>query len=343
MSPVAFLSLPVEDQAQYLRQAALRMGVSPVVMEKEFWVNWVLSLLFSNATLKDVLVFKGGTSLSKVFGVIDRFSEDIDLSIAPSYLGVREEQVMGAPSRNQRDIWTQRLLAKCCEAVQDTICPMLNDMAVETLGARPGGEAWLSFEIQQQSHSPILFFEYPTGADVGYAYIPRRVMVELGSLTDQQPSGVHSIRPWVADQFPEAFRDWECSVRALEVERTFWEKATILHAEFYRESTARLPPRYSRHYADMAALARHPRSSPAASRVDLMNQVVSWKSRFYAAKWARYDLAVRGTFRLVPPPSRRPDLEHDYAAMRDMYLNEPSSFEEVMDDLAALERDINKG
>ena len=166
--------------------------------------------------------------------------------------------------------------------------------------------------------------------------------LEFGSLTDQQPVGRHPVRPWVADVLPDAFPDWRCEVVALEVERSFWEKATILHTEYHRPAEKPTPDRFSRHYADTAALARHPTASKAIDQHELRNRVVAWKSQFFGSSWANYDQAKPGTFRLVPPPERLPALRRDYQAMRDMYLSEPAPFDDILATLADLENRINQ-
>jgi hypothetical protein len=130
---------------------------------------------------------------------------------------------------------------------------------------------------------------------------------------------------------------------ALEVERSFWEKATILHAEYHRPAEKTTPDRFSRHYADTAALARHPTASKAVDQHDLRRRVVGWKSLFFGSSWANYDLAKPGTFRIVPPAQRLTALRRDYRAMRDMYLAEPASFDEILTTLADLENRINRG
>ncbi len=165
--------------------------------------------------------------------------------------------------------------------------------------------------------------------------------LEFGSLTDQQPAGRHSVRPWIADVLPEAFSDWRCEVVALEVERSFWEKATILHAEYHRPPEKPMPDRFSRHYADTAALAKHPTVSKAIDQHHLRDRVVAWKGQFFGSSWANYDQAKPGTFRLVPPPGRMLALRRDYEAMRDMYLSEPEPFDEIYATLADLEKRIN--
>ncbi|HQU41406.1 MAG: hypothetical protein B7Z73_09250 [Planctomycetia bacterium 21-64-5] len=129
---------------------------------------------------------------------------------------------------------------------------------------------------------------------------------------------------------------------ALEVERSFWEKATILHTEYHRPADKPTPDRFSRHYADTAALAKHPAARQAVDDHELRSRVVHWKSQFFGSSWANYDDAKPGTFRLVPPPERLPALRRDYQAMRDMYLTEPASFDDIVATLADLEKRINQ-
>jgi hypothetical protein len=281
------------------------------------------------------LVFKGGTSLSKVFGVIDRFSEDIDLSLSPSFLNLPE----AGTSRNQANKWMTKAEAACGVAVQNQIAPALEAAVVGSLGQRD--RAWFEVLTDPTTHSPVILFHYPSTQPAGFEYLKRAVKLEFGSLTDQQPVGRHPVRPWVADMLPGAFPDWKCEVITLEMERSFWEKATILHTEYHRPADKPTPDRFSRHYADTAALAKHPAANKAVDDHALRNRVVQWKSQFFGSSWANYDQAKPGTFRLVPPPERLPTLRRDYQAMRDMYLTEPATFDSILTALTALDERIN--
>lgn len=333
---LAFLALPANERRLYIEQAAIQRDVLPVIMEKDFWVCWLLGILFKSEFASS-LVFKGGTSLSKVFAVIDRFSEDIDLSLSPRFLNLPEP----GTSRNQAHKWMARAETACGEAVQHRIQPVIEREIESTLGSNERG--WLEFLTDSHTNSPVLLFHYPSSQPDGLAYLKRSVKMEFGSLTDQQPTGRHSIRPWAADALPDAFADWQCEVVALELERTFWEKATILHVEYHRPTDKAAPDRFSRHYADTAALAKHPAASEAIDRHELRDRVVAWKSRFFGSSWARYEEATPGAFRLVPPAKRQPALRRDYEAMRDMYLANPASFDEILETLASLENRINHG
>ena len=331
---LAFLTLLPDERRLYIEQAALRRNISPILLEKDFWVCWLLGILFSSE-FSENLVFKGGTSLSKVFGVIERFSEDIDISLSPEFLKLP----VAGTSRNQANKWIKNAEAMCTDAVRDKIKPVLDAAVLPILGRRK--EPWFEFLTDPQTNSPVVLFHYPSSQASGFEYLKRSVKLEFGSLTDQQPTGRHSVRPWIADVLPDAFTDWQCDVVALELERTFWEKATILHSEFHRPPEKPTPDRFSRHYADTAALATHPVARKAVEDHATCERVVKWKSQFFGSSWANYDQAKPGTFRLVPTPMRIAALRRDYEAMRDMYLIEPLSFDEVIKTLSDLEKRIN--
>lgn len=331
---LAFLELPAEERRLYVEQAAIQRNLSPVVLEKDFWVCWLLGILFESE-FAGSLVFKGGTSLSKVFGVIERFSEDVDLSLSPEFLKLPE----AGNSRNQANKWMAKAEAECATAVRTKIGPVLVTAVASVL--RKNNQQWFEFLLDPNTNSPVLLFHYPSSQPSGFDYLRRSVKLEFGSLTDQQPVGRHPVRPWVAEALPAAFPDWQCEVVALELERSFWEKATILHTEYHRSAGKPTPDRFSRHYADTASMAKHPTANRAVEQHDVRKRVVEWKSLFFGSSWANYDQAKPGTFRLVPPPTRLAPLRRDYEAMRDMYLSEPTCFDEILQILADLENRIN--
>ena len=337
-----FFNRTAEDQATVIREAAAKRGISAVMVEKDFWVSWTLAVLFAHPEFSDQLVFKGGTSLSKVFGAIERFSEDIDLSVSPEFVGIKEEWVEEANSRNKRTERMKQLEAACIEKVRERFAPELERIAEGSLGKPKNGTQWMEFQIDDDTHSPVILFHYPSNEATGFEYLRRSVKMEFGSLTDQRPAAKHAIRPWIAEEFPELLADFDCELIALELERTFWEKATILHAEYHRNAAKPIRDRFSRHYADTAAMGTHTEIIPVSSNNELRQHVTDWKSRFFPSSWARYDLAKPGTFHLVPPESRKAELEKDYLAMEPMFLNKPPSFASILQTLIDLERRINK-
>ena len=178
-------------------------------------------------------MFKGGTSLSKVFGVIDRFSGDIDLCLVPEFVGADAAGFDALTSRVKRDAAVLEMQRLCADKVKQVLLPLLEGAIINVLGTAPAGK-WLHYELDVDAKSPILYFRYPTSQGHGIDYMRREVKLELGTLTDQQPTGRYPIAPMVASVFVPLFSDWQCEVVALELQRTFWEKATILHAEYHR-------------------------------------------------------------------------------------------------------------
>jgi len=261
--------------------------------------------------------------------------------MSPAFVGGDESVFSAMKSRTRRDAALAQMQAQCGEQTRDVLMPQLEQAIVEHIGRRRASASWLRYEDDAVARSPAVHFEYPTASEPGFEYLRREVKLELGSLTDQRPTEQHAVRPWVVDDFPAAFPDWQCQVTALELARTFWEKATILHAEHHRPADQATPDRYARHYADMERLLRHPDATAMLADHSLCARVVDWKSRVFARKWARYDLAVPGTLRLLPAEARLAALARDYAQMRAMFIAAPPEFEAVMARLAEAERVLN--
>jgi hypothetical protein len=332
--------MSIEDRKLAFDNAALTLHLNAVILEKDFWVSWLLRLLFAQPELAPFLVFKGGTSLSKVFGVIDRFSEDIDLCLVPEFVGADAQGFDTLTSRGKRDAAVLEMQRLCADKVQLVVMPLLESAIIDVLGSAPTGK-WLHYELDADAKSPIVYFRYPTSQSHGFEYVRREVKLELGMLTDQQPTGHYPIAPLIASVFAALFSDWQCEVVALELQRTFWEKATILHAEYHRPADSLTPDRYARHYFDMVRLLAHADAPQFLADKTQCERVVGWKSRVFARGWARYDLAGHGTFRLVPPVARQADMARDYATMRPMFMTEPPSFDVLLRELGNAENAIN--
>jgi hypothetical protein len=306
--------------------------MNPVIVEKDFWVCWILKHLFAEPTLKLQMVFKGGTSLSKVFGLIDRFSEDIDLILDWRLLGYGLEEgndpYQAIQSKTKQSRYNQDMNAKAAEYIRGTLLDQLNLLFAPVAG--------IAASIDKDDPHTVNV-QYPAAFTA--EYIRPEVRLEIGPLASWVPSNPHTIQAYAATCFPKAFTESVCAVVAIDAERTFWEKATILHQEAHRPGT--IPARYSRHYYDLFKLAESPVKAAALSNHALLKAVVEFKERFYYSSWAHYDLAQPGTFRLSPPESQLAALQRDYRAMRDMFYKEPPEFAEVLRSLKVLEDEIN--
>lgn len=320
------------DRRDLFGESASRLGMNPAIVEKDFWVCWILKHLFAEPSLKQQIVFKGGTSLSKVFHLIERFSEDIDLILDWRLLGygVAEGndpyQPIGSKTKQSR--YNQEMNAKAVEYIRGTLLVQLNNIFSSI------GELRASID-ESDPHTVNVRFPAAFSA----SYIRPEVRLEIGPLASWVPSSTRMIRPYAADSFPKAFIEPDCAVVAIDAERTFWEKATILHQEAHRPGT--IPGRYSRHYYDLYKLAASPIKDAALANRDLLQAVVEFKERFYYSSWAHYDGARPGSFRLVPAEKQRDVLERDYRAMRDMFYKQPPAFGEILDALQILENEIN--
>jgi hypothetical protein len=334
----SILKLKPSERAELYQAASQKLGMGEIIIEKDFWVCWTLKQLFSLPGIDSHLIFKGGTSLSKAWGVISRFSEDIDVSVGRDWLGFGGEyDPENAPSNNKRKAWIDELGEACAAKIKSDILPALQKVAADALG--PDG--W-NIEIDKDDAQTLLF-RYPTALKEGEAevYVRREVKIELGARSDAWPAEEKLIVPYVAEAFPDRIQDAAAKVHVLSVQRTFWEKATILHAEFHRPKESATPGRFSRHYADLAALADHSSADESLKNTAVRDRVVEHKKVFFASGWASYETAVPGKFHLLPPDDRLAALEADYRAMAEMYFKTPRPWPEIIERLRILEQAIN--
>jgi len=328
MNRVAMLS-PAERNELFALTAERRGFGSIAVVEKDFWVCWTLKRLFEHPELSRLLIFKGGTSLSKVFGLIDRFSEDIDLIL--DWRVVTDENPMGGRSKSKQ----QKLNEQVNEAARAYIAGDLFQALEETLGD------FCSLEVNagEKDLGHIVRVKYPETSVAGNL-LPY-IQLEIGPLASWLPHSEHTVRAYAAEEFPGQFDDPVCPVRAIDAERTFWEKATILHHEANRPDTSVVPERYSRHYYDLFLMTQSEVRSKALADLQLLDDVVEFKKRFYPRGWAEYDQAKPGTLKLIPSPRILAAMRKDYSAMQEMIFGRRPSFDEIMDGLRELEREIN--
>ena len=331
--------MPADERADVFAETAERKGLPEAIIEKDFWVCWVLKQLFSIEALSGRLLFKGGTSLSKIFHAINRFSEDIDLAVDYAALGFtgerdpRREEI----SKTRRAGILTEMMAECQRYIDHEFLDALQTRCQEVLGT---AEAW-SLEVSEQDPN-VVRFRYPPAGAKSLAYVVPQVVLELGTHAEFVPRDHFTIRSFVGEEFPALIPDGDVGVVALLAKRTFWEKATILHAECHRPPHKQLPGRYSRHYYDIAMLAEGSIRADALSDMALLAQVVRHKETFYPSAWAHYDLARPGSLRLLPAEKRVAALERDYRNMNVMIFGEPPAFNKIMETLAALEQEINR-
>lgn len=320
-----FLKLSGEEQKDVINAAAPKVGILPAVVEKDVWVCVVLDFLFSIPNRR-AMVFKGGTSLSKVYGLIKRFSEDIDISI--NFLKDYGTPISKTKAGNIRE----EIEANLQTYKESVLVPALTESAKKyDLSVKPGDTEW---EID---------INYKSVLATSAGYIKPRVKIELSGRNEIEPSTNRKVRPYLAEhaerlEFPEP------TIEALLAERTFWEKVTLIHAELHKGSFEESAERMSRHWSDLTVLMKHDVGQSAMKDNELLVKVVKHKDSFWRDGKAKYDDCLNKKFRLVPTDNVIRVLKADYESMVNagMFFDEkPASFDEMMSDIAALESLLN--
>ena len=322
---------PKEREALF-RNTSEKMGVREAVIEKDFWVCYVLDYLFHRCRWKDHLAFKGGTSLSKAYDLIKRFSEDIDLILDWRVLGYGVDEPWEARSNTKQDAFNKEANERAAAFLRDEFIPAITKDLSEEL-ALP-----VRCEIDPFDGQTVKFVYPNSFSDTA---ILQEIRLEIGALAAWTPAAEQTITPYAAEYYGRVFEQPSTQVLTVLPERTFWEKVTILHREAFRAQSSTLPSRYSRHYYDLYCMARSPVKDRALADTDLLARVVAFKDKFYRCPWARYDLAKPGTMRLMPPEYNVPKLIEDYEHMQNMIFGEKPDFEIILLTVYQLEKEIN--
>ena len=318
-----------DDLRVLITNTARKKNISEAVVEKDYWVTYFLDYLFNENKWKEYFTFKGGTSLSKCFGIIQRFSEDIDLILDWRVLGYDKLEPWLIRSNTKQDKFNKEINEKTERFLkEDFLTELIKDFSQEDF----------EFEINSLDPQTILF-SYPKIFDSNY--LSQTIRLEIGSLAAWTPATNISIIPIIADAYANIFKE-KTNIRTVSVERTFWEKATILHHEANRPESSKMPHRYARHYYDMYKIANSKYKDKAIKDKELLRKVTEFKMKFYPRKWAKYEDAMDSKLRLVPDKFRFLELENDYKAMSEMIYGEYPSFEEIIKILKELETEINK-
>ena len=336
--PESWFELSSADQSEALEVAAGRSGRPAHLLEKDIWVVWALSAMY-DSPLGDSLTFKGGTSLSKVYKVIDRFSEDIDLTydireLVPDLL--RDGNPIPASASQEKKI-TSAVRSRLPQWIEQTVQPVIEQALVAS-----GLQAALSLAGKDNDK---LIIAYPA-TKKGTGYAAATIQLEFGARATGEPHQRHHVACDIAPliegvSFPTA------QPLVMAAERTFWEKATAAHV--YCLQGRLRGDRYSRHWYDLAALAKTTHFASAASDHELARQVAEHKSMFFAEKdvdggKVDYFQATSGDLRLIPQGPSLDALEKDYAAMLEdgLLAFEQPTFETVMASCAAIQDEINR-
>jgi hypothetical protein len=321
-----FAKRPDVEREELFREVAAERGQKPGIIEKDFWVCWLLGLLYDDAYVQEHIKFKGGTSLSKAYGLIERFSEDIDLLIDASEL--TDEPLISERGSGQRQRFIEALRQSGLDYLKSSFMPKLIGMMGGICSAQLVPGAYNQIKI-----------DYPR-AFTEKSLLPY-ILLEIGPVGASKPATNRTIASYAAHNYPELFKVAETNVETIIAERTFWEKITILHANAHRDESRPVGERHSRHYYDIHQMHLGGVSHSAVGDKDLMQDVMEHKRNLYKQGWAKDDELKSGSFKLIPPESVMKDLIKDYAEMQEMFFYEAPKWDVIMKSIEVIEQEIN--
>ena len=336
-----FLRMAPQERRLAFQQVDAEMGLQAASVEKDFWVCWTLRELFRLPGLGSHLTFKGGTSLSKGWKLIHRFSEDIDIIVDKEILGFAGDAAPeAAPSNKKRKGRLDVLKAASRDWVQGRVLPEL----AGTIRAVLGPAGWRLEVDPDMEDGQCLLFHYPSVFAEGAAgYVRPVVKIEMGARSDDWPGEDRILQPYVTEFFPALDAEATFAVRVLAVERTFWEKACLLHEETFRPLEKPRKARMARHYYDLWALLQAGIGDRALGQMDLFLRVAAHREVFFRQSWVDYSTHRPGSFRLVPLDSQRSEWLADYRQMQGpMFFATVPDFQEILHVVGEFEHRFNR-
>ena len=310
--------------------------INQVAIEKDWWVTVTLKALFQT-DCRDSLIFKGGTSLSKGFNIIERFSEDIDLAISHSFFGIEKT------NKSQRD----KLKKLARRYIQETLSVQL-DAQLKGMGISgytienvtqvqdKSGE-WK--QIDSDKDPTVILLHYPSIVEDTISYIPPRVKIEISCLSMDAPTEERQIHSLIGETFEEEDTDAKCKIRTVVPTRTFLEKLFLLAEEFQKDKPRSV--RMSRHLYDLEKLMDTEYGQEALADRTLYNAIVEHRRAYYALKYVNYDLHAPATINFMIPEQAIESWKADYADMRHFFIYGQSlEFDALMQRMTELQKRV---
>ncbi len=332
-----WLNNELVDRLAMLQQTeATHPGINQVAIEKDWWVTVTLKALFQTDCCES-LIFKGGTSLSKGFNIIERFSEDIDLAISHSFFGIEKS------NKSQRD----KLKKLARKYIQETLSIQI-DEHLKSMGLTgytienvtqvqdKNGE-WKP--IDSDKDPTVILLHYPSIVEDTISYIPPRVKIEISCLSMDEPTEERCIHSLIGETFEEEDIDANCKIRTVVPTRTFLEKIFLLAEEFQKDKPRSV--RMSRHLYDLEKLMDTEYGREALADRTLYDAIVEHRKAYYALKYVNYDLHAPATINFMIPEQAIESWKSDYADMRRFFIYGQSlEFDAVMQKIAELQERV---
>lgn len=311
-----WLNNELVDRLAMLQQTEIdHPGINQVAIEKDWWVTVTLKALFQT-DCREALIFKGGTSLSKGFNIIERFSEDIDLAIGHSFFGIEKT------SKSQREKLRKTARAYIHETLSVQLDARLKEMGITgysieniTQVQDKNGE-WKA--IGSDKDPTVILLHYPSIVEETISYIPPRVKIEISCLSMDEPTEEREIRSLIGESFEDEDTDAGSRIRTVAPTRTFLEKLFLLAEEFQKEKPRSV--RMSRHLYDLEKLMDTAYGREALADRSLYDAIVEHRKAYYALKYVNYDLHAPATIDFMLPEQAREAWKADYTDMRRFFI-----------------------
>jgi hypothetical protein len=331
-----FLSISAHDRRALFQISGERLKAEPSAIEKDFFVCLVLDAIYnSRPESAPRMMFKGGTSLGKL-GLIQRFSEDIDVVVFPEDLPVKdclEESISG----KERDRRIEALMQEAARYIGENLQLSLINALKSLL---PGTVIDVNIENVK---SPVLFVRYQSLFSTGGSYIQPAVRIEGGARSGLIPRRNIAITPYVAEDWGE--NDWKIvHILTISPERTFLEKIMVMHSWIKRSSSnpeSAKQGRMSRHYYDVAMVALTSFGQSAINDQELLGNVRQHSIVFFENRLLRD--AIPGTIKIIPPTNLLGVLRDDYQKMQGMIFGPPPKFDDILETISKVEETLNSG
>lgn len=328
-----WLKLSDEQRKETLTQAQSRNGILVKALEKDWWVTLVLKALFQSA-YKDYLVFKGGTSLSKGWKLISRFSEDIDIALDPEAFGMKYEE---APTKN----YITKLKKQGCVFTSTK----LKEELAKQLSALGVPEGMVSIEADPipddfpDTDPQVLHVKYRSLYDPN-RYIAEEVKIEVSVRSLKTPFTARPIQSILWEAFPNAaYAETPFEVMIVEPRKTFLEKAFLLHEEFGKPDKSKIRyARMSRHFYDIVMNMDSGVGADALADHELYDHLIVHRQGYSRIPWVDYQTLQHETLSFVPPFEMLEQYRNDYAAMQEaMIYGDPPGFDELIERMKQLQ------
>jgi len=341
-----------EERKAMIQGVAEARQIDEAAAEKDWWVTAVLYALF-HTSVSEYLLFKGGTSLSKGWDIINRFSEDIDLALSRDYfLNVKQLSCASCTSNTQiHNLREKGQDFLFCE-FKDKLMTKLADMGLEVTVLTDNDITNENSEPRKVPHDKdpsVLYVQYPSLYNSQAAYAIPTVKVEISVLSMSEPYEMRRISSLIEQTYKDEDVDSDLvqTIRTVSPARTFLEKAFLLCEEFQKGEPR--THRLTRHFYDLEKLMHTPYAEMALNDSVLYREIVEHRRKFYHVGYVDYDKELPANIQIVPSEELMSAYEADYNEMKESFIyGQPLAFGELMEKIMSLQEqfrtlDVPKG